>query len=53
MNGERAEIPTLSELYPDLTEEELREAEENLDRYVRLVWRACERPQTGKVDQAL
>ncbi len=37
------ETPTLADLYPDLTEDELLQAEENLARYVRLVWRLCER----------
>ncbi len=34
---------TIADLYPNLSEEEQREAEYNLRRYVRLVWRIFER----------
>jgi hypothetical protein len=34
---------TIAELYPSLSEEEQREAEYNLRRYIRLVWRIFER----------
>ena len=35
--------PTLHELYPSLNEQELKEAEENLERYVAIVLRIYER----------
>ena len=35
--------PSVGELYPNLTERELKEAEENLDRYLLLVLRIFER----------
>lgn len=35
--------PTLRDIYPDLTEEQLKQAEENLDRYLALVLRIYER----------
>lgn len=34
---------TIAELYPQLSPEEQREAEYNLRRYIRLVWRIFER----------
>lgn len=34
---------TIAELYPNLSEEEQREAEYNLRRYIRLIWRIFER----------
>lgn len=37
--------PTLRDLYPDLTDEELREAEENLQGYLEVVLRIYERLQ--------
>lgn len=36
---------TIRDLYPHLSEPELKEAEENLDRYFELVLRICERIQ--------
>ena len=47
--------PTIRDLYPDLTEEELRAAELNLDRYVAVALRILERlesahnPQDGQL----
>ena len=35
--------PTIRDLYPELNEAELKEAEENLDRYLALVLRIYER----------
>jgi len=35
--------PTIRDLYPHLSEAQLKEAEENLDRYFELVLRICER----------
>jgi hypothetical protein len=34
---------TLRDLYPTLTDEQLREAEENLDQYLNLAWRIYDR----------
>ena len=41
--------PTIAELFPNLTPDELKEAEENLDRYLKLVLRIFERvePETN------
>jgi len=38
--------PPLRDLYPGLNEQELAEAEDNLDRYLALVLRIFERVQT-------
>ena len=35
--------PTIRELYPDLSDEQLKEAEENLERYLELALRIYER----------
>lgn len=35
--------PTLEELYPELNEEQLKEARENLDRFALLLWRIAKR----------
>ena len=35
--------PSLRQLYPSLSSEELRIASENIDRYVRLILRICKR----------
>lgn len=40
--------PTIRELYPELSEEELREAEDKLERYILLVLRIYERDALGK-----
>lgn len=37
--NDNSEAPTLEELYPQLSDEELEEAEENLRRYVAAVYR--------------
>ncbi len=38
---------SLRDFYPHLTDEELKEAEENLQRYLELVWRIYERRQVS------
>ncbi len=43
--SERQRAPTIAELYPHLNEEELKEAEQNLDRYLEVVLRIYERLQ--------
>jgi hypothetical protein len=42
-NNTRKESVTIKDLYPHMTEEQLKEAEENLDRYLTHVLRICER----------
>jgi hypothetical protein len=43
--------PTIRDLYPDLTEEQLVEVEESLDRYIELVLRIFKRLESdGKLD---
>ena len=42
------EPPTIRDLYPDYTEEQLQEAEENLERYIELVLRIYERRESEK-----
>ena len=42
---EAENTPTLRDLYPDLTDEELEEAEENLQGYLNVVLRIYERLQ--------
>ena len=37
------EEPTIRDLYPDYTEEQLQEAENNIERYLELVLRIYER----------
>jgi len=44
--------PTISELFPRLTEEELKEAEENLERYLVLVLRIFERIESEQSTKA-
>ena len=39
--------PTLREVYPTLSEADLKTAEENLDRYLQLAWRIYERTISG------
>jgi len=39
----KADSPTLRDLYPNLSEDELQEAEKNLDRYIAVVLRIQER----------
>ena len=43
--------PTIRDLYPDLTEEELRAAELNLDRYVAVALRIFERLESVRYPQ--
>jgi len=46
--------PTIRDLYPHFTEKELEDAEDNLDRYLRLVLRIFERMEVEtnpQVDQ--
>jgi hypothetical protein len=40
------EHPSISGLYPDLSEEELREAENNLERYLGLILQIFERMES-------
>ena len=40
---EKKAVPTIRDLYPRFNEQELREAEDNLDRYLALVLRIFER----------
>jgi hypothetical protein len=40
--------PTISDLYPNLSEDELAEAEQNLDQYLSLVLRIFERMELEK-----
>ncbi len=39
------QLPAIRDLYPQLSDAELQQAEENLDRYIALVWRIYERVQ--------
>jgi len=43
-------IPTIRDLYPHYTEKELAEAEDNLERYLTLVLRICERRELQKAE---
>lgn len=45
-------VPTIKELYPKLTEDELREAEENFDGYLEVVWRITQRVHNDPVAYA-
>jgi len=46
--------PTIRDLYPNLTDEQLIEVEETLDRYLELVLRIFEHLESeGKIDAAL
>ncbi|MEI6396762.1 MAG: hypothetical protein WCO48_01690 [Candidatus Taylorbacteria bacterium] len=40
--------PTIRDLYPDYTEEQLQEAEDNIERYLVLVLRIYERRELEK-----
>ena len=44
--------PTIQDLFPGLTEKELTEAEDNLERYLALVLRIFERIEANAVPQA-
>lgn len=44
--------PTIRDLYPHLSEKELTEAEDNLDRYLALVLRIFERVESEADPQA-
>lgn len=46
------EPPSLADLYPSLTSEELKEAEENLTRYLELCWQIFLRIQNDPVEYA-
>jgi hypothetical protein len=35
--------PTIKDLYPGLTDDQLKEAEENFDAYLQIVWRIFQR----------
>ena len=41
-------VPTIQDLYPNLSPEELTEAEQNLDRYLNVVIGIFERLERGK-----
>ncbi len=43
--------PTIHDLYPDLTDKELAEAEDNLERYLALVLRIFERTELETAPQ--
>lgn len=43
MDNDKQDGPTIRELYPGLNEEQLKEAEENLERYVELALRIYDR----------
>ena len=45
-------VPTIRDLYPNLTEKELAEAEDNLERYLALVLRIYERIQADPENYA-
>lgn len=40
---EKQRVPTIKDLYPDLTDEQLTEAEENFDLYLEVIWRIHQR----------
>jgi len=42
---------TNRDLYPDLSEEELVEAEHNIERYIKLIVRICERLEAEENDE--
>ena len=43
MNQNQKPAPTIRDLYPHLSDDELRQAEENLDRYLSIALRIFER----------
>jgi len=46
------EYPTVRDLYPNLNEDQLKEAEETLDAYLELVWRIfCRLKEEGRLDE--
>ncbi len=47
---EKEKKPTLRDLYPTLSDEELRQVEENLDRYLELVLQIFERLELNEQD---
>lgn len=44
--------PTIRELYPELSEDQLREAEENLHRYFEIAMEICEEKNSHDVDSS-
>jgi hypothetical protein len=48
MNQSANEHPSLKQLYPSLSPEELRVASENIDRYLQLILRICKRLESEK-----
>ena len=49
-----SKIPTIRDLYPHLSEEELEIAEENFDRYLSLVTQIFKRLEAeGRIDEVL
>ena len=41
---------TIQELYPDLSDDQLKEVEETLQHYAAIAWRVCERLEREKAD---
>jgi hypothetical protein len=48
---EKKPVPTIRDLYPNFTDAELAEAEDNLERYLTLVLRIFERRELQKAGQ--
>ena len=48
---DKQSAPTIRDLYPHYTEDELAEAEDNLERYLTLVLRIFERWELQKAEQ--
>lgn len=49
---EHTQQPTIRDLYPELSETALREAEENMNQYLALVLRIFERQESERYSQA-
>jgi hypothetical protein len=47
MNYSSDNYPSLKELYPSLSPDELHVASENIDRYLQLILRICKRLEAG------
>jgi len=48
---DKTPVPTIRDLYPNYTEKELAEAEDNIERYLTLVLRIFERQELQKAEQ--
>jgi hypothetical protein len=48
---DKTEAPTIRDLYPRLTDQELEEAEDNLERYLMLVLSIFERRELEKAER--